>query len=192
MTTELVRGQNRDFSLSLAAGWLADHGHGLPPTNLSSYWDTFLAATLPDGDLRGFPQRVGGLALVGNVVERVLPILTGNGRNWMGTFVRTVAASLGPFAIESEPGLFWPVNAPTHPVKPATTTSPSSSTTVDCSTRTCTSPPADCGAGGLVPRELARARPALAALALRFGLGLRLAQRSKRIRCESVCVPANG
>ena len=72
----------------------------------STEWDTFLAATLPDVDVRAFLQRVVGLALVGKVIEHVLPILTGTGRNGKGTFVRTVAAALGSYAIEAEPDLF--------------------------------------------------------------------------------------
>ena len=72
----------------------------------SAEWDTFLAATLPDVDVRTFLQRVVGLALVGKVIEHVLPILTGTGRNGKGTFVRTVAAALGSYAIEAEPDLF--------------------------------------------------------------------------------------
>jgi putative DNA primase/helicase len=71
-----------------------------------SEWDTFLAATLPDIDVRTFLQRIVGLALVGKVIEHVLPILTGTGRNGKGTFVRTVAAALGSYAIEAEPDLF--------------------------------------------------------------------------------------
>ena len=72
----------------------------------SQEWDTFLTATLPDVDVRTFLQRVVGLALVGKVIEHVLPILTGTGRNGKGTFVRTVAAALGSYAIEAEPDLF--------------------------------------------------------------------------------------
>jgi len=76
------------------------------PGARSPEWDTFLAATLPDADVRAFLQRVVGLALVGKVIEHVLPILTGTGRNGKGTFVRTVAAALGSYAIEAEPDLF--------------------------------------------------------------------------------------
>ena len=79
--------------------------HYEPGAN-SAEWDTFLAATLPDVDVRTFLQRVVGLALVGKVIEHVLPILTGTGRNGKGTFVRTVAAALGSYAIEAEPDLF--------------------------------------------------------------------------------------
>ena len=76
------------------------------PGAISAEWDAFLAATLPDVDVRVFLQRVVGLALVGKVKEHVLPILTGTGRNGKGTFVRTVAAALGSYAIEAEPDLF--------------------------------------------------------------------------------------
>ena len=76
------------------------------PGAISAPWDAFLAATLPDVDVRAFLQRVVGLALVGKVIEHVLPILTGTGRNGKGTFVRTVAAALGSYAIEAEPDLF--------------------------------------------------------------------------------------
>jgi putative DNA primase/helicase len=72
----------------------------------STEWDTFLRAVLPDLDVRVFLQRVVGLALVGKVIEHVLPILTGTGRNGKGTCVRTLAAALGSYAIEAEPDLF--------------------------------------------------------------------------------------
>src|SRR6185436_11080256 len=39
------------------------------PATGSVEWDTFLAATLPDVDVRAFLQRVVGLALVGKVIE---------------------------------------------------------------------------------------------------------------------------
>ena len=76
------------------------------PGAVSAEWDAFLAETLPDVDVRVFLQRVVGVALVGKVIEHVLPILTGTGRNGKGTFVRTVAAALGSYAIEAEPDLF--------------------------------------------------------------------------------------
>ena len=72
----------------------------------SDTWESFLAATLPDEQVRRFLQRVVGLSLVGKVIEHVLPILTGSGRNGKGTFVRTMANALGDYAIETEPDLF--------------------------------------------------------------------------------------
>lgn len=76
------------------------------PDASSDTWDEFLAATLPDEEVRRFLQRIVGLSLVGHVIEHVLPILTGSGRNGKGTFVRTVANALGDYAIETEPDLF--------------------------------------------------------------------------------------
>ena len=76
------------------------------PEASSESWEDFLAATLPDEEVRRFLQRVVGLSLVGRVIEHVLPILTGSGRNGKGTFVRTVANALGDYAIETEPDLF--------------------------------------------------------------------------------------
>jgi len=69
-------------------------------------WDGFLAEVLPDEQVRNFLQRLIGLSLVGKVVEHVLPILTGTGRNGKGTFVRSTCAALGDYAIEAEPELF--------------------------------------------------------------------------------------
>jgi len=76
------------------------------PDASSETWDEFLAATLPDEQVRRFLQRVVGLSLAGKVIEHVLPILTGSGRNGKGTFVRTIASALGDYAIETEPDLF--------------------------------------------------------------------------------------
>jgi putative DNA primase/helicase len=76
------------------------------PAAASSDWDRFLATVLPDPELRSFLQRLIGLALVGKVIEHILPILTGTGRNGKGTFVRVVGAALGPYAIEAEPDIF--------------------------------------------------------------------------------------
>ena len=81
-------------------------GCAYDPEASSSTWEDFLVATLPDESVRAFLQRVVGLSLVGRVVEHVLPILTGSGRNGKGTFVRTVANALGDYAIETEPDLF--------------------------------------------------------------------------------------
>ncbi|TPG12601.1 hypothetical protein EAH86_19815 [Pedococcus bigeumensis] len=69
-------------------------------------WETFLADALPDAEVRDFLRRMVGLSLVGKVVEHVLPILTGTGRNGKGTMVRTLAAAIGDYAIEAEPELF--------------------------------------------------------------------------------------
>jgi len=81
-------------------------GAGYDPDASALAWETFLADALPDSDVRAFLARLVGLSLVGKVVEHVLPILTGTGRNGKGTFVRTLSAALGDYAIEAEPELF--------------------------------------------------------------------------------------
>jgi putative DNA primase/helicase len=81
-------------------------GCGFQPDAASGEWDAFLAAVLPDPELRSFLQRLIGLALVGKVIEHILPIFTGTGRNGKGTFVRVIGAALGPYAIETEPDIF--------------------------------------------------------------------------------------
>lgn len=62
-------------------------------------WNTFLESSLPNEDVREFLQRVLGLALIGKVLEHVLVILTGTGRNGKGITTRTVSKALGDYAI---------------------------------------------------------------------------------------------
>jgi putative DNA primase/helicase len=81
-------------------------GCGYRPDAEGADWAAFLAAVLPDPQLRRFLQRLIGLALVGRVIEHILPIFTGTGRNGKGTFIRVVGAALGPYAIETEPDIF--------------------------------------------------------------------------------------
>ena len=76
------------------------------PEAPSAIWEEFLASVQPDPDVREYLQRLIGLALVGKVIRHVLPILTGAGRNGKGTFIRTVSAALGDYAIEAEPDIF--------------------------------------------------------------------------------------
>jgi putative DNA primase/helicase len=81
-------------------------GAGYDPAATSEAWQDFLAQALPDPDVREFLRRLIGLSLVGKVIEHVLPIFTGTGRNGKGTFVRTIGAAFGDYAIEAEPELF--------------------------------------------------------------------------------------
>jgi putative DNA primase/helicase len=81
-------------------------GAGYDPEATCDLWQQFLEDALPDKDVREFLRRLMGLSLVGKVVEHVLPILTGTGRNGKGTFVRTIGAAFGDYAIEAEPELF--------------------------------------------------------------------------------------
>jgi len=69
-------------------------------------WQAFLARILPDEDVRGFLQRYVGLSLSGRVLEHVLAILTGTGRNGKGVFYGGISAALGDYATTAEPDLF--------------------------------------------------------------------------------------
>jgi len=81
-------------------------GTGYDPAATAPTWETFLDEALPDPEVRAFLRRLVGLSLVGKVIEHVLPILTGGGRNGKGTFVRVLSAAMGDYAIEAEPELF--------------------------------------------------------------------------------------
>jgi putative DNA primase/helicase len=76
------------------------------PDAVSELWDKFLTSSLPDADVRGFLQRYVGLALVGRVLEHVLALLTGIGRNGKGVFYGAVSNTLGDYAKAAEPNLF--------------------------------------------------------------------------------------
>lgn len=69
-------------------------------------WQAFLTRVLPDESVRGFLQRYIGLSLAGRVLEHLLAILTGTGRNGKGVLYGAVAQALGDYAITAEPDLF--------------------------------------------------------------------------------------
>lgn len=69
-------------------------------------WELFLEQVLPDVEVRAFLQRVVGVALLGKVVEHVLPILTGTGGNGKGVCYGALLHALGDYASAAEPDLF--------------------------------------------------------------------------------------
>ncbi|NWN88175.1 MAG: hypothetical protein HLX51_06485 [Micrococcaceae bacterium] len=62
-------------------------------------WTDFLTSSLPDPAVRGFMQRYAGLSLIGRVIEHVMLIATGTGRNGKGVLARTLSKALGDYAI---------------------------------------------------------------------------------------------
>lgn len=74
-------------------------GCNFAPDATSADWERFLASSLPNGDVRGFLQRFIGSALFGRVIDHVLVIATGEGRNGKGVIARAVSAALGDYAI---------------------------------------------------------------------------------------------
>lgn len=69
-------------------------------------WAAFLARVLPDEDVREFLARYVGLGLAGRVIEHLLAILTGTGRNGKSVLYGAVAHALGDYATTAEPDLF--------------------------------------------------------------------------------------
>ena len=77
-----------------------------PAVDADSEWTRFLEQVLPDAEVRGFLQRLMGVALLGQVVEHVLPILTGTGANGKGVTYGALLHALGDYASPAEPDLF--------------------------------------------------------------------------------------
>lgn len=62
-------------------------------------WDRFLEDVLPDPEVRGYLSRYVGVSLIGRVLEHVLMIAVGSGRNGKGVFAHAVQRALGDYAI---------------------------------------------------------------------------------------------
>lgn len=84
------------------------------PSARFSLWDDFLARVLPDGQVRGFIQRLIGYSMFGEVREHVMPIFTGTGANGKGTFRDAVSAAFGDYATEVDPELLMESRNPRH------------------------------------------------------------------------------
>ena len=76
------------------------------PDEAGRRWPEFLTEVLPDPEVRGFVQRVVGVALIGKVLEHVLPIWTGSGANGKGVTYGALLHALGDYAAAAEPELF--------------------------------------------------------------------------------------
>lgn len=75
------------------------------PAMPAERWTAFLERILPDPAVRDYLQRLCGVALVGRVIEHVLPILVGPGGNGKGTFYTALLWALGDYALAAEPNL---------------------------------------------------------------------------------------
>lgn len=74
-------------------------GAAYDPDAAAADWETFLASSLPDPAVRSFMQRYAGLSLIGRVIEHVMLIATGTGRNGKGVLARTLSRALGDYAV---------------------------------------------------------------------------------------------
>lgn len=103
-------------TLDLTTGVLRPHDHrdritrvaGAPfdPDARGPRWEQFLSEALGDPALVAAVARCfGGCALPGIVRDHVLPIVHGPGGAGKGTFVETIAAAMGDYAIAAEPEL---------------------------------------------------------------------------------------
>jgi len=99
LRTGLLRAHDPDDLITKVAGC------GYDPDATSPVFDTFLSEILPDPDTRDFVARIFGHALVGKVIEHLLPIFTGAGLNGKSTLVDTAAAAFGDYGIAVEPDL---------------------------------------------------------------------------------------
>lgn len=105
-------------TLDLHSGELLPHdaGHMLTKITRGSYdpaaparsdlWDGFLEEVLPDPEVRRFWQQVHGLVLFGSVLEHILPVATGTGRNGKGVAYGAASWSFGDYADTADDGLF--------------------------------------------------------------------------------------
>jgi putative DNA primase/helicase len=80
-------------------------GCGFDPDAAGPAFDKFITEVLPDPKVREFTKRVFGYAMLGRVVEHILPILVGSGCNGKTTLVEVVKAAFGDYAISAEPEL---------------------------------------------------------------------------------------
>lgn len=69
------------------------------PEMASQRWLDYLESALPDASVRDYLQTYSGLTLIGTVIEHVLTIATGNGRNGKSVFAESLAHALGDYAI---------------------------------------------------------------------------------------------
>lgn len=69
------------------------------PNAASGTWTKFLESSLPNSNVREFLQRFAGMSLVGRVLEHVLVIATGSGRNGKGIMSGALSHALGDYAV---------------------------------------------------------------------------------------------
>lgn len=115
-------------TLNLRTGTLQPHDRGdfltrcIPvaydPEALCPLWESFLKRIMAgNANLIAFLQRAVGYALTGVIREHVLLILWGSGRNGKSTFLNTLRALLGPYAIKASAELLMVSNNDRHPTE---------------------------------------------------------------------------
>ncbi|WP_162801543.1 DNA primase family protein [Brachybacterium saurashtrense] len=80
---------------------------GYDPAARSEVFERFISRSLPDeGVCRYLQQTAGGLGLIGEQLEHLLPILTGEGRNGKGVLYGAVLYAVGDYGAVANPALF--------------------------------------------------------------------------------------
>lgn len=69
------------------------------PDAASRDWDHFLETSLPKPEVRAFLQRYAGLSLIGRVIEHLLVIANGSGRNGKGILAYAIQKALGDYSV---------------------------------------------------------------------------------------------
>ncbi len=89
------------------------------PDARSHPWETFLERVLPDPEVRGYFQRLAGLALLGRVEEHIFTIATGTGANGKGTAYNALLNTLGDYGHAAESDLFMVAKSNPNGATPA-------------------------------------------------------------------------
>lgn len=92
-------------------------GAAYHPDTSGTAFGGFLDRIQPDPDMRAYLARLLGHALVGRLVEHVLPIFWGDGANGKSTLLDVVLAALGDYAAMAAPGLLTARNFDAHPTE---------------------------------------------------------------------------
>lgn len=87
------------------------------PAAVGQVFDEFLTRVQPDDQLRAFLARLLGHALIGQLIEHVLPIFWGDGANGKSTLLDAVIAALGDYGGTAAPGLLTARNFDAHPTE---------------------------------------------------------------------------
>lgn len=80
-------------------------------------FDKALAEILPDSEVRGYLQRLIGMALLGEVREAVLPVFIGDGANGKSVLIKIFTALFGDYAATVKKELFVKTRNETHDTK---------------------------------------------------------------------------
>lgn len=89
------------------------------PDAAAPVWEEFLATVLPDDDVRGYLQRLAGLALLGKVEEHIFPVATGEGANGKGTSYTALLHTFGDYGHAAESDLFMQAKSNPNAASPA-------------------------------------------------------------------------